>query len=110
LIHRIPAFTKTLQEARMPARAINMLSIGHQIAPGIWVEFESLKGGPERDAVGSVMGPWYASFNYEDSLTLRRLYGESKPATILTSNYFAQLHSDVLVSFALHSGFIATDL
>ncbi|KAJ6494008.1 hypothetical protein C8R47DRAFT_395405 [Mycena vitilis] len=71
------------------------------MAPGRGVELVSLKGGAERDAwveaAGAIMGPW-------------RLYGASKLGNIIISNYFARVHEDVLVSCALHPGFIATDL
>jgi len=97
----LPALIKTHRETNIPARVINTSSIGHQMAPGKGVEFVSLKGGPERDAwikaAGSIMGPW-------------RLYGESKLSNIFISNYFALAHADVLVSCALHPGFIQTGL
>ncbi|KAJ7725305.1 NAD-binding protein [Mycena maculata] len=97
----IPALTKSYEETKVLARIINTSSIGHQSAPGDGIEFVSLKGGPERDAwvkkAGSLMGPL-------------KLYGESKIGNIYVSNYWAQKHSNVLVSCALHPGFIKTDL
>ncbi|KAJ7842338.1 hypothetical protein B0H14DRAFT_3086657 [Mycena olivaceomarginata] len=64
-------------------------SAGHVFAPGNGIDFVSLKGGPERDAM---------------------LYGESKLGNILISNYFAKAYSDVLVSCSLHPGPINTEL
>ncbi|KAJ7635521.1 NAD-P-binding protein [Mycena polygramma] len=97
----LPALTRSHQITNVRARIINASSIGHQMAPGRGVELASLKGGPERDAwvraAGGIMGPW-------------RLYGASKLGNIIISNYFARVHDDVLVSCALHPGFIATDL
>ncbi|KAJ7601924.1 NAD-P-binding protein [Mycena polygramma] len=96
----LPALTRSHQITNVRARIINASSIGHQMAPGRGVELASLKGGPERDAwvraAGGIMGPW-------------RLYGASKLGNIIISNYFARVHDDVLVSCALHPGFIATD-
>ncbi|KAJ7236111.1 NAD(P)-binding protein [Mycena rebaudengoi] len=82
-------------------RVINTSSIGHQMALNAGVELESLMGGPSRDAWlkknGSFMAPW-------------RLYGESKLGNILVSNYFARVHSEVLVSTAVHPGGIRSKL
>ncbi|KAJ7265545.1 hypothetical protein C8J57DRAFT_1329908 [Mycena rebaudengoi] len=82
-------------------RVINTSSIGHQMAPNAGVELESLMGGPSRDAWlkknGSFMAPW-------------RLYGESKLGNILVSNYFARVHSEVLVSTTVHPGGIRSKL
>ncbi|KAJ7248661.1 NAD-binding protein [Mycena rebaudengoi] len=97
----IPALTASYDETQVPARVINTSSIGHQMAPKAGIELKSLKGGPSRDAwvkkTGGLMTPW-------------RLYGESKLGNILISNYFARAHSDVLVSTALHPGFIRSEL
>ncbi|KAJ7182289.1 NAD(P)-binding protein [Mycena crocata] len=49
------------------------------------------------------------STNMTDSL-YRKLYGQSKIGNIIISNYFARMHSDVLVSCALHPGNIRTEL
>ncbi|KAF7349829.1 Short-chain dehydrogenase/reductase family protein [Mycena venus] len=116
----LPALMKTHPETKVPARIINTSSIGHQFAPGKGVEFASLKGGPERDAwlkaAGSLMGPWYATapdliIRFDFLMpALRRLYGESKLSNIFISNYFARAHADVLVSCAVHPGFINTEL
>ncbi|KAJ7205901.1 hypothetical protein C8J57DRAFT_1404980, partial [Mycena rebaudengoi] len=82
-------------------RVINTSSIGHQMALNAGVELESLMRGPSRDAWlkknGSFMAPW-------------RLYGESKLGNILVSNYFARVHSEVLVSTAVHPGGIRSKL
>ncbi|KAF8213015.1 NAD-binding protein [Mycena galopus ATCC 62051] len=83
------ALAKAHQETNTPARIMNTSSVGHQMAPANGIEFVSLKGGPERDA---------------------RLYGESKLGNIIISNYFARAHADVLMSCALHPGFVGTDL
>ncbi|KAJ6476546.1 NAD-P-binding protein, partial [Mycena vitilis] len=85
----LPALTKSYEETQVPARVINTSSSGHSFAPGIGMEFESLKGGPERDAA---------------------LYGESKIGNLFVSNYFAKTHKDVLVSCGLHPGGIRTEL
>ncbi|KAJ7751746.1 NAD(P)-binding protein [Mycena maculata] len=85
----IPAFTKSYEETKVPARIINTTSVGHQFAPGDGMDFVSLKDGPERDA---------------------RLYGESKIGNIYISNYFAKKYSDVLVSCAVHPGGIESEL
>ncbi|KAJ7679478.1 NAD-P-binding protein [Mycena polygramma] len=90
----LPALTKSYEETKVPARIINTSSNGHSFAPGIGMEFESLKGGPERDA-------W---------LGFRTLYGESKIGNLFVSNYFAKTHKDVLVSCGLHPGGIRTEL
>ncbi|KAJ7278445.1 hypothetical protein C8J57DRAFT_1503333 [Mycena rebaudengoi] len=93
----IPALTASYNETQVPARVINTSSIGHQMAPNAGIELESLNGGPSRDAWleknGSSMAPG-------------RLYGESKLGNILVFNYFARVHSEVLVSTALHPGLI----
>ncbi|KAJ7459597.1 NAD-P-binding protein [Mycena galericulata] len=98
----IPAFTRSFEESKVPARVINTSSSpGHKFAPGDGMDFASLKGGPERDAwvkkAGSFVGPW-------------QLYGESKLGNIYISNYFAKTYSRVLVSCALHPGRIKTEL
>ncbi|KAJ6583219.1 hypothetical protein B0H10DRAFT_2235068 [Mycena sp. CBHHK59/15] len=71
------------------------------MAPGNSIEFVSLKGGPEHSTwvkkAGSFMGPW-------------RLYGKTKIGNIFISNYFAKKYLDVLVSCALHSSGIKTEL
>ncbi|KAJ7432138.1 NAD(P)-binding protein [Mycena galericulata] len=98
----IPAFTRSFEESKVPARVINTSSSpGHKFAPGDGMNFASLKGGPERDAwvknAGGFLGPW-------------QLYGESKLGNIYISNYFAKTYSGVLVSCALHPGRIKTEL
>ncbi|KAJ7506876.1 NAD(P)-binding protein [Mycena galericulata] len=98
----IPAFTRSFEESKVPARVINTSSSpGHKFAPGNGMNFASLKGGPERDAwvkkAGRFLGPW-------------QLYGTSKLGNIYISNYFAKTYSGVLVSCALHPGRIKTEL
>ncbi|KAJ7846617.1 hypothetical protein B0H14DRAFT_3867693 [Mycena olivaceomarginata] len=85
----LPALTQSYQETQVPARILHTSSAGHVFAPGNGIDFVSLKGGPERDAM---------------------LYGESKLGNILISNYFAKAYSDVLVSCSLHPGPINTEL
>ena len=55
----IPAFTRSYEETKAPARVLNVSSIGHQLAPGRGIEFESLKGGAERDAWIKMNAPWW---------------------------------------------------
>ncbi|KAJ7314912.1 NAD-P-binding protein [Mycena albidolilacea] len=97
----LPALTASHRQTNVRARILNTSSIGHRMAPGNGIQFESLKGGPERDAwvkkTGTTMGPW-------------RLYGASKMANIFFSNYFAQMYADVLASCAVHPGGIKTEL
>ncbi|KAJ7679461.1 hypothetical protein DFH06DRAFT_1316364 [Mycena polygramma] len=97
----LPALTKSYEERKVPARVINTSSYGHIFAPGTGMEFESLKGGPQRDAwvkqKGSFKAPW-------------ALYGESKMGNLFISNYFAKAHKDVLVSCGLHPDGIKTEL
>ncbi|KAJ7189994.1 NAD-P-binding protein [Mycena pura] len=85
----LPAFTKSYEETKIPARVLHTSSSAHQTAPGSGFEIVSLKGGPDRDAI---------------------LYGESKLANIIVANYFAKKHSSVLVSCSLHPGGIKTGL
>ncbi|KAJ7084581.1 NAD(P)-binding protein [Mycena belliarum] len=97
----IPALTKSHEETKLPARVVNVSSMGHRLAPGDGIELATLKGGPERDAwlkkKADLSGRW-------------TLYGQSKLGNILVSNYLARKYSDVLVSCAIHPGFIRTDL
>ncbi|KAJ6518109.1 NAD(P)-binding protein [Mycena vitilis] len=97
----LPALAKSYEQTTVPARVVHTSSNGHQFAPGIGMEFESLKGGAERDAwvkqKGSFKAPW-------------ALYGESKMGNLFISNYFARAHKDVLVSCGLHPGGIKTEL
>ncbi|KAJ7073467.1 NAD(P)-binding protein [Mycena belliarum] len=97
----IPALTKSHEETKVPARVVNVSSMGHRLAPGDGIEPATFKGGPERDAwfkkKGNLLGRWL-------------LYGQSKLGNVLVSNYLAKTYSGVLVSCALHPGFISTDL
>ncbi|KAJ6462604.1 NAD(P)-binding protein [Mycena sanguinolenta] len=99
---QLPALLKTHAETGIRARVMHSSSLGHTLAPGKrGIEFESLKGGPERDAwvktAGSTVGSW-------------RLYGESKLGNVFVANYFAEKYGDVLVSCSLHPGGIKTEL
>ncbi|KAJ7276846.1 hypothetical protein C8J57DRAFT_1584218 [Mycena rebaudengoi] len=95
----IPALTASQKASNVPARVINTSSSGHKFAPAGTIEFDSLLGGPARDALikkwGSSRAPW-------------SLYGEGKLGNIIVSNYLAKSHSDILVSCALHPGGIRT--
>ncbi|KAJ7136814.1 hypothetical protein C8R44DRAFT_868920 [Mycena epipterygia] len=97
----LPALTQSYKKTNVPARIINTSSIGHQMAPGNGMEAKSIKGGPAHDAwlkkTGGFMGTW-------------RLYAQSKMGILFISNYFAKKHSDVLVSCAVHSNGVRTEL
>ncbi|KAJ7083875.1 NAD(P)-binding protein [Mycena epipterygia] len=98
----LPALTASYEATQVPARVINTSSSGHKVAaPGIGLDFVSLKGGPARDAwlkkLGKIMAPW-------------RLYGQSKLGNIIVSNHLAKTHSAVLVSCALHPGSVRSPL
>ncbi|KAF7343514.1 Short-chain dehydrogenase/reductase family protein [Mycena sanguinolenta] len=97
----LPALLQSHADTGTRARVMHTSSIGHTFAPGRGIEFESLKGGEERDewvkSAGGTMGPW-------------RLYGESKLGNILVSNYFAREYGDKIVSSALHPGSIRSEL
>ncbi|KAJ7867678.1 NAD(P)-binding protein [Mycena olivaceomarginata] len=93
----LPALTASHRQTNVRARILNTSSIGHRMALGNGIQFESLKGGPERDAWHILTGR-------------RRLYGASKMANIFVSNYFARTYADVLASCAVHPGGIKTEL
>ncbi|KAJ7615814.1 hypothetical protein FB45DRAFT_934740 [Roridomyces roridus] len=97
----LPALTKSYEQTQIPARIINVSSMGHKFAPGNGLNFASLKAGPERDAWVNKTGKLMAR---------AQLYGESKIGNIYSSNYWAKTHSDVLVSCSLHPGSINTEL
>ncbi|KAJ7642268.1 NAD(P)-binding protein [Roridomyces roridus] len=92
----LPALKKSYEETQIPARVINVSSVGHRYAPGKGINFASLKKSAERDKYVK-WSSW-------------RLYGQSKIGNIYTSNYWAKTHSDVLVSCSLNPGGIKTDL
>ncbi|KAJ7660835.1 NAD(P)-binding protein [Mycena polygramma] len=98
----LPALVASHEATGVPARVINTSSSGHkQASPGTGIDFVSLTGSPERDAWLKKLSPTKAAW---------RLYGESKLGNILVSNHWAKMHSDVLVSCALHPGSVRTDL
>ncbi|KAJ6464066.1 NAD(P)-binding protein [Mycena sanguinolenta] len=104
----LPALLKSHAETGIRARIMHTTSIGHNLAPGKrGIEFESLKGGPERDAwvtkAGKTMRPWSLPVSW-------RFYGESKLGNILVANYFAHKYGDALVSTSVHPGPIKTEL
>ncbi|KAJ6511531.1 NAD-P-binding protein [Mycena vitilis] len=98
----IPALRASHSASGIPARVINVSSWGHNLAPKpTGFAMDTLKGGKARDHQikkwGSMMAPL-------------RLYGQSKLGNILISNYFARQYGGILVSCAVHPGFISTDL
>ncbi|KAK7008048.1 short-chain dehydrogenase/reductase family protein [Favolaschia claudopus] len=98
----LPALSASYEATNVRARVINTSSSGYKVAsPRTGIDFVSLEGGPERDAWLSKLSTSAAGW---------RLYGESKLGNILLSNYLARMHSDVLVSCALHPGSVRTDL
>jgi len=97
----LPAFTKSYEETKVPARVMHTSSAGHALAPGNGIEYVSIKGGADRDAWIKKKG---------NLMSRLALYGQSKIGNIFISNYFAKTHSDVLVSCALHPGSIKTEL
>ncbi|KAJ6518108.1 NAD-P-binding protein [Mycena vitilis] len=97
----LPALARSYQETRVPARIVHTSSIGHIFAPGDGIDFETLKGGPERDAWVKKKGDFGATWV---------LYGQSKMGNIFVSNYFAKTNLDALVSCAVHPGGIKTEL
>ncbi|KAJ7114654.1 NAD(P)-binding protein [Mycena crocata] len=98
----IPALRASHAASGIPARIVNISSWGHNLAPGpTGFLFDTLRKSEARDrqikSWGGIMAPW-------------RLYGQSKLGNLIISNHFAREYSDVLVSCAVHPGFIATDL
>ncbi|KAJ7610502.1 hypothetical protein FB45DRAFT_844620 [Roridomyces roridus] len=97
----LPALTKSYEQSQVPARIINVSSVGHIWAPGNGMDAVCLKASPERDAWVKKQGMFRARW---------RLYAQSKIGNIYISNYWAKTHSDVLVSCAVHPGGIRTEL
>ncbi|KAK7018166.1 short-chain dehydrogenase/reductase family protein [Favolaschia claudopus] len=101
----LPALLCSHLTTAHPARIIHTSSIGHLFAPST-PSFEStpLKGGEARDA-------WIKKEGGGEMMSTWKLYGTSKLANILLSNHLARTHaSDVLVSCAVHPGFVNTEL
>ncbi|KAJ7348842.1 NAD(P)-binding protein [Mycena albidolilacea] len=97
----LPALTASHAHSSVPARIINISSSAYSVSPKRDIFFDAIKGGPARDALvkkwGNTIAPW-------------NLYGASKAGNILLSNHYAKNHSDVLVSCALHPGYIQSGL
>ncbi|KAJ7891375.1 NAD(P)-binding protein [Mycena olivaceomarginata] len=85
-----------------PARIINLSSSAYSVSPKRGIFFDAIKGGPTRDALvkkwGNTIAPW------------RELVRRKQAGNILLSNHYAKNHSDVLVSCALHPGYIQSGL
>ncbi|KAJ7918130.1 NAD-P-binding protein [Mycena leptocephala] len=97
----VPALRTSHAASGIRARIINISSWGHGLAPKTGFVMDTLKKSEGRDKQikkwGGLLAPWW-------------LYGQSKLGNILISNYFARKYSDILVSCAVHPGFISTDL
>ncbi|KAJ7437989.1 NAD(P)-binding protein [Mycena galericulata] len=97
----LPALSESHAHFSVPARIIHTSSTGHTAAPKREIFFDAVKGGPARDALakkwGTLTGPW-------------KFYGVSKLGNIIVSDYYAQNHSDILVSCSLHPGLIRTGI
>ncbi|KAJ7088841.1 NAD(P)-binding protein [Mycena belliarum] len=98
----LPALTVAHTHSGTPARIIHTSSSGHSGAAPRADFFDSLKGGPKRDALvkkwGSLTAPW-------------TLYGSSKLGNIILANHYAATHTpDVLVSCSLHPGLIRSGI
>ncbi|KAF7352158.1 NAD(P)-binding protein [Mycena venus] len=97
----IPALRSSHVARGLPARVINLSSWAHNLAPApTGFVLDTLRDGEMRNKQTKKWGmlaPW-------------RLYGQSKLGNLLISNYFAREYSDILVSCAVHPGFISTDL
>ncbi|KAJ7662173.1 NAD-P-binding protein [Mycena polygramma] len=97
----IPALRASHAASGIPARIVNISSWGHTLTPKTGFIEATLKKSEGRDKQikkwGGLLAPWI-------------LYVQSKLGNILISNYFARQYSDILVSCAVHPGFISTDL
>ncbi|KAJ7701935.1 NAD-P-binding protein [Mycena rosella] len=97
----IPALRASHAASGVRARVVNLSSWGHGMAPQpLGFAVDTFKQGKARDAQ---IKNWGLMADF-------RLYGQSKLGNILISNYFARQYSDILVSTAVHPGFISTDL
>ncbi|KAF7314032.1 Short-chain dehydrogenase/reductase family protein [Mycena chlorophos] len=99
----LPALLKSKETTGVPARIVHVSSIGHNLAPTSGIDYVSLKGGPDRDTWLKKADGWVLKSSW-------RLYGQSKLANILMSNYFAALHAGSIVSCAVHPGPVKTEL
>lgn len=115
---QLPALTASHAHSSVPARIINISSSAYSVSPKRGIFFDAIKGGPTRDALvkkwGNTIAPWRVhnvhSFDTIFDALGRNLYGASKAGNILLSNHYAKNHSDVLVSCALHPGYIQSGL
>ncbi|KAJ7603514.1 NAD-P-binding protein [Mycena polygramma] len=96
----IPALRASHAASGIPARIVNITSWGHTLAPKTGFVVDSLKKSEARDKQIKKWGMLAPSW----------LYAQSKLGNILISNYFARKYSDILVSCAVHPGFVSTDL
>ncbi|KAJ7789855.1 NAD(P)-binding protein [Mycena olivaceomarginata] len=114
----LPALTASHAHSSVRARIINISSSAYSVSPKRGIFFDAIKGGPTRDALvkkwGNTIAPWRVhnvhSFDTIFDALGRNLYGASKAGNILLSNHYAKNHSDVLVSCALHPGYIQSGL
>ncbi|KAJ7173062.1 NAD-P-binding protein [Mycena crocata] len=97
----IPALRASHAATGVRARVVNVASWGHNVAPkSTGIVVETLK---QSEARNQQIKKW-------GMLAPLRLYGQSKLGNILVSNHLAREYSDILVSCAVHPGFISTDL
>ncbi|KAJ7491400.1 NAD(P)-binding protein [Mycena galericulata] len=116
----LPALTESHAHFSAPARIIHTSSTGHILTPKRDIFFDAVKGGPARDALAKKWdGIWYVFFAALPKSRLpsilahasrRKFYGASKLGNIIVSDYYAQNHSDILVSCSLHPGLIRSGL
>ncbi|KAJ7438006.1 NAD(P)-binding protein [Mycena galericulata] len=114
----LPALTESHAHFSAPARIIHTSSTGHILTPKRDIFFDAVKGGPARDALAKKWdGIWYVFFLPKSRLpsilahaSRRKFYGASKLGNIIVSDYYAQNHSDILVSCSLHPGLIRSGL
>ncbi|KAJ7222927.1 NAD(P)-binding protein [Mycena rebaudengoi] len=99
----LPALTASYREIGVPARIINVSSTGHSDTPGTGIDFRTLKGGPERDAI---IKKWASPL----IPPTWKLYGASKMGNMIVSNYYTQTYPEELVSCSLHPGYIRSGL
>ncbi|KAJ6511542.1 NAD-P-binding protein, partial [Mycena vitilis] len=90
----IPALRASHASSGIPARIVNITSWGHTLAPKTGFVVDSLKKSEARDKQIKKWG----------------MLAPSKLGNILISNYLARKYSDILVSCAVHPGFVSTDL
>nr|GAT49936.1 short-chain dehydrogenase/reductase family protein [Mycena chlorophos] len=95
----LPALSASHAATNTPSRVIFCASSTHTRAPG--VQFDSLKGGPKRDAWVAVQWSFFVGWI---------LYAQSKLIGIILTNHLAKTHSDVLVATSVHPGSINSEL